>query len=506
MQDANGLLGSLQQLGVKFSTRNGRLCFQIPDGLPAKELSQLRTMIELLERTQFSTEFPLRPRAEGCMVPLIAVQRHTWNYYKQEPRLSVRICTAAVRVLGPLNTGLLRRSIDAVVQRHESLRTRFVAIDGIPQQHIDSVCQDHWDVVDLAGLPSDGLEAEVRHQTDQFVDEKVDLSTGPLFKAKLFRLSATEHVLILAAEHLISDGVSMEILDREIWTLYGHGGQGRASLLPALPVQFPDYAVWQHQTYGARLQKHYPYWQGRLRGAPNVQIPLDDGMADGSDANVAMVEIPFGDTLSNRLRDTARRERTLLALVVLTVYVIVMSRWCQQADVVVSFASDGRFLPELEGMTGFLAKVLYLRVEVNEAARLRDVLQQVSREFNAAYEHLDSDWIVPDVVPECATDLGFNWLTTYWKWARWSADQQRLVDDQVRIQPFPQKVSLQPTKFSPWFSDTATGVYVTVLYRTDRFRLSTIERFGQDLRSLANEFIQRPHSSVSAAMAAVHTP
>lgn len=166
----------------------------------------------------------------------------------------------------------------------------------------------------------------------------------------------------------------------------------------------------------------------------------------------------------------ARRERSLLALVVLTAYIAVMSRWCNKGDLVTGFISNGRYRPELENMIGFVANMLHLHVEVTEGDSFLDLLKRLNREIRSAYDHQDFDR-VPAFIPECATDLQFNWLPTHW--SQGFVCQHREADDKVRVQQFPFRV-IQPCKFTP-FSDTAAGINVTVLYGSDRFAPSTIE-------------------------------
>src|SRR6202000_2033096 len=114
----------------------------------------------------------------------------------------------------------------------------------------------------------------------QFADEPIDLSVGPVFEAALLRISVREHVLILLLDHIVSDAASWGILSKEIWTSYSQAAHGQSSLLPNLSVQFPDYAVWQQRTHGAWLRKHEAYWRGHLSGAPRIRMPRDEGLPE----------------------------------------------------------------------------------------------------------------------------------------------------------------------------------------------------------------------------------
>lgn len=491
------LLSSLHQRGVRLWVNNGELRFQAPRGvLSPVDLDGLRAhrkeIIELMNEVEASRDIPLQPRATGCPAPLTALQVRWRKWITQENGgLSQRICTA-MRVSGLLRVDLLRTSLEVVFRRHESLRTRIVLIDGVLAQIVDASCDLKLDVIDLSEVSPSTAESRVLRCSEEFSREKIDLSVGPLFAAKLFKLSVSEHVLILALDHMITDGVSNNIVCREIWTAYHQLVRGLAPSLPQLPVQFADYAVWQQRTYGAWLRRHELYWRRRLAGAPKIQIPIEDRLIEVKNPVGATLEIPFGDALSARLRIVARREGVLLPVVVLTIYLAAMSHWCNQRDLVLTFLSNARYRPELQGMVGFLANVLYLRVEVTDDDSLSTLLKRVNFEFHSAYEHQDFGW-VPDLVPECSTELHFNWLPPNWI--------STLIDDAqeghgaLRIQPFPLSLTW-PFKFIPWFSDSPAGVTVLVGYRPDIFERTTVERFGKSLVLFAEQLSGRPSARV----------
>jgi hypothetical protein len=377
------------------------------------------------------------------------------------------------------------------VHRHDALRTRIVVADGIPWQCIDPVRGDHLRIIDLTGVSSMNVEQEMKGLAQEFVDERTDLTVGPLFRGKLWKISALEHVLILTVDHIIADAASCAIIRRELWTLYHQLGKGRQSSLPQLPVQFADHAVWLQEVYSAWQRRYERYWKGRLIGSPHTKVPIDDGMADVQPHTVATLHFPFGKALTAKLRDMARYERTLLQIVVLAVYVATMSRWCNERDLVIRFVSHGRYgRPELENMVGLLTSVLHLRIEIAREDCFVDLLKRVSSEFASAHEHEDFNR-VPELIPECATELSFNWLPT--KWTRLDVDSEGKSKDALRIHPFPVRVGLpEEPKLLSLFSETAAGINMTVMYRPDLFSASTIRRFGHNLRSFAAEAVERP--------------
>ena len=498
MHNARDFLFSLHQRGIRLWADNGLLRFHAARGrLLPSELTRLRALkieiLELLEPSSPFAEFPLEQRLADCQVPLTAVQRRWLSYVIKQHTGLMRTSTVAMHILGQLDVGLLRNSIEAVIERHESLRTRFVTVDGIPRQHIDAACQWNFDAIDRVGTIG-----EVERLAKSFVEQDMNVSEGPLFKARLFELSDREFVLVMALDHMITDGISKALLSKEIRTLYDKGAAGRGLWLPQLTLQFADYAVWQQRNYGAWLRKHEAYWRERMAAASNVQIPADGDSSEVRHPVGAMARILLGDALSAELRNLARRERTLLSLVVLTIYLTVMSRWCGRPDLLLTFAINGRDRPELRNILGFFASFLHLRIDISDADSLCDVLKQVNLEFHAACDHQD---VAIDFIPEETTELSFNWLPI--DSLQPSLQYGPEGRDRLHFRPFPLR-AVSPCKFAPFFSDTEAGVTVTVLYRPDLISAGTIDRFGHDMRVFAEELVQRPLTRANSVLMTVN--
>lgn len=440
---------------------------------------------------------PFQRRPAGCLVPLTAFQLREWNgNLDRGRRLSYwRTCAVSVRILGPLDLGLLRNCIEAVAQRHESLRTRIVTVDDIPTQHIDAAVAP-FSTIDLTDHTPAGMTEEAARLAQELIDTEVGFSVGPLFEAKLLKLSEREHLLIVAVDHMVSDNMSSEIIRREIWSLYDHAARGQTFSLPPLSVQFADYAVWQDQNYKVWQQRHEGYWRAKLSGAQRARLPVGDVLQANHRAR-AMLAVPFGETLSTRLRELAWRERALLPLVIFTVYAAAMSRWCNQRDMVLAFASHGRQgRAQLANVVGRLTTRLWLRAELHAQDSFLYQLKRFGEELSSAYQHQDFDR-VPDFCSECTPEFTFNWVTR-----STPAPVLREVSDgkeQVRILPFPvrpfsNKVN-ETFKFLAMFSDTEDGIVMNLWYRSDLFAPSEMERFGRSIELLAKEFVARPLSS-----------
>lgn len=450
-------------------------------------------------------DIKLRRRATGCPIPLTPWQRRVWSaMIKRGTRLSDwTMYHASVRVLGPLKVSLLQECIELVIQRHESLRTRIVSVDGIHRQHIDHGGKYHLQTVDLERLAQGNIQTTAQGLIQDFADTDRDLSVRPPFEVKLVRLSSNEHLLLVALEHMFSDMVSIGILSRDIWTLYNQALEGRSPSLPPLPLQFADYSVWQELTCGTWRAEHEGYWKARLSGATSIQFPVGDGVSRGEDCSIRVVEFFLGKMLSVRLRDVARQEGTLLPLVILAVYVAVISRWCSQRDIVLTFVSHGRHChAELQDMIGLLLQRLFLRVELHEADTFRALLKKIVMECHAAHEHQDFNRL-GDLISGCPTDFCFNWMSG--KSVRPTADKQVSDENLLEVQPLHvERSQKKMDTLDIWHNltliprEAPTGLLLAVAYRSYLFTPSGINRFAGYFRLLAEEFAKNPLSSIAA--------
>jgi hypothetical protein len=455
-----------------------------------------------MERSE-PLHIPLRPRSADCLVPLLGMQRYLYDRTRKELLSRARVGEASVRIRGPLNVPLLRQSVDMVVQRHESLRTRIVVVDGIPRQQIDAPGEFDLEIIDVLERRPLDAEEQVKRFTEEFIGEGIDLAVGPLFAVRLLKLAEDDYLLLLGIDHIVTDGASCAIISYEIWTLYSQTARGLPFSLAQVPIQLADYAIWQERTYEAWRAKHESYWTARLTDAPQLELPFDANMCVATNRTWEMVDFSFGEAPSASLRDIAWKERTLLPLVVLTVVVAVMSRWCSQRDFVVACVSHGRHGPKLAQTTGFLAYSLPLRIELADGDTFLDLLKRVALEFSGACQHLDchrvSAW-VPG-----SSSLQFNWATT--SWSERSIRQAGAPGREVAIQRFP-IVRTRIRREVPAAArllqlivradrcSSSDGIRMDVWYGTDAFLRTTIERLLRNLRRFTAEFVSRPDAAV----------
>jgi amino acid adenylation domain-containing protein len=309
---------------------------------------------------------------------------------------------------GPLNRAALARALSEVVRRHEVLRTTFGVHLGQAVQVIAPPAPLPLPVIDLAGLPGAMLAGEEAGRRAAAAGRQpFDLGRGPLFRAALYRLGETDHLLFLSLHHIVSDGASLRILLGELLALYGAGVagvQGAPSPLPELPVQYADYAAWQRGWLaGPVLAAQLAYWREALAGAPPVlDLPTDRPRPAVEETAGARRPFTLPPDLARGLAAVGRRGGATRFMTLLAGFDALLARWAGTDDVVVGWPIAGRGRAEVEGIIGFLANVLVARVRIAEGASFAQLLGQVRATALDAYTHGDLPFevLVEDLRPE----------------------------------------------------------------------------------------------------------
>ncbi|HET7461389.1 MAG TPA: amino acid adenylation domain-containing protein, partial [Longimicrobium sp.] len=322
---------------------------------------------------------PIVPVERGGRLALSFAQQRLWFLEQLGELGSTYHIPMRLRLRGALDRAALARALERIVARHESLRTVFVRVDGEPEQRILPVEESGFRVVehDLRGEPH--AEAEVERLATREADAPFDLERGPLVRACLVRLADDDHLLLLTMHHVVSDEWSTGVFTRELSTLYTAFSQGHPDPLPALPVQYADYAAWQRQRVeGEVLDAQAAYWTRTLAGAPELlELPTDHARPARQDHAGATLHLELGRELTAGLTALGHRHGTTLYMTLLAGWATVLARISGQDDVVVGTPSANRVRPEVEELIGFFVNTLALRVDFSARPTVAELLAQV---------------------------------------------------------------------------------------------------------------------------------
>ncbi len=235
--------------------------------LPLRKLFEARTVaalaqeIETLRRDRSGVALPpIVPARRSNQAPLSFAQQRLWFLHKLDPDLTAYNMPVGYRIRGPFNIALFERALQAIIERHEILRSAIVEVAGEPVQQITPAVHLNVPVIDLTALPAEQVEREVVRYANEDAEQPYDLTTAPLMRAKILRLGGEEHVVLLNFHHIVCDGSSLAVFYRELAAIYESLAGGSEPVLPRLPVQYADFALWQQQAFR----------QGRFRAASGV--------------------------------------------------------------------------------------------------------------------------------------------------------------------------------------------------------------------------------------------
>ncbi len=345
------------------------------------------------------------PRRSGSgPAPLSFAQQRLWFLEQLSPGTPLHNMSRLIRLSGALDVAVLQRALDAIVTRHEALRSTIVATDGIPWQIVSAPSAVSLESRDLQRLAEPERETEVRRLVSEEARRPFDLTRGPLFRTLLLRLGAEEHLLLLSTHHIISDGWSREVLSKELTAFYEAFTTGDPAALPPLPIQYADYAVWQREwLQGERLDRELDYWRKQLQGAPAVlELPTDHPRPPVQSWRGARETLLLPSRLYEALRTLSQAEGVTLFTTVLAAFQVLLARYAGQDDIVVGSPIAGRTRTETEGLIGFFVNTLALRSDLSGDPTFGELLARVREVALGAFAHqnVPFEQVVEELQPE----------------------------------------------------------------------------------------------------------
>ncbi|MBD2816404.1 amino acid adenylation domain-containing protein, partial [Xenorhabdus sp. Flor] len=336
--------------------------------------------------------------------PLSFAQQRLWFLGQLDPAASLAYhIPVLLRLTGQLNQQALIVAFERLIVRHESLRTRFILIEGQPYQYINNPADSNV-ALSYQDLRSLAPEARTQHITDLSAIEAqtpFNFSQGPLLRAQLLQLADEAHMLLLTLHHIIADGWSIGVLEHELDVLYHAVLNDQDDPLPPLTIQYADYAVWQrdclqgsdfneNNLQATALPEQRDFWQKQLAGAPALlSLPTDRPRPPVQTYTGGQVPFHLDATLLASLKAVGQRHNTTLFMTILAAWSIVLARLSGQDDIVIGTPVANRPHSELEGLIGFFVNTLALRITLDDTASVTDLLTQVRERALAAYAHQD---------------------------------------------------------------------------------------------------------------------
>ena len=449
-------------------------------------------LVEALRDGRPTTTLPLerQPRNREPL-PLSSAQKRLWFLDQLESGSAFYNIPAALRLLGELDVLALEAALQRIVDRHESLRTRFTTLVDDPVQVVEAEVSLPLPEVDLSGLPEPFRRQESRRVAAVEAGRAFDLAKVPLLRWRLLRLAPRQNVLVLAMHHIVSDGWSVGILVREAAAHYRSLRGADSPPLAELAVQYGDFVHWQRQWLRSELvEEQLAYWRAKLAEVPVLELPTDRPRPSAQSYRGATRTVALPPVLPGAIGGLSRQNSVTRFMVLLAGLQILLSRHSGQFDLAVGSPVAGRSDRQTEELIGFFANTLVLRHKLRENRTFKELLTEVRELCLEAYAHQDVPFerLVEELQPE--RDLAHT----------------PLFQTAFALQPALPVLELQDLDVVQLEVDTGTAKFDLTLqvveseddlrgvweYRTDLFDGSTVERIGRHFGLLLEAAVADP--------------
>ncbi|MBX3301082.1 MAG: amino acid adenylation domain-containing protein [Nitrospira sp.] len=426
--------------------------------------------------------------------PLSYAQQRLWFLWQMEPENPFYNVPLVARLKGNLNIEALVKSFEALVQRHEILRTTYSAVDGQPRQIIASSWNGSVNIKDLGTLPEPLREAEAQRLANEETQRPFDLTHESALRVCLIRLEEQEYVLLITFHHSIDDAWSLGIVVRELKVLYEGYTIGKSSPLQPLPIQYADFAAWQRNWLeGGELDRQLSYWRRQLGvDHPLLELPTDRPRPAVQTYKGASYEFPFDADLVRLLNSFAQRYDITSYMVLLSAFKILLYRYTRQTDLRIGVLVANRTRPELEGLVGFFVNNVVMRTDLTGNPTVEEVLRQVKTVTldGQAHQDLPFERLVEELNPP--RSLAYHPLFQVVHNHNWLQNGGRLELEGVVIERYEYDHPI--AEFDLMLSTIETGEQLlpSFRYSTDLFNRETIERMSRHWMTVLRNMLASP--------------
>ena len=430
-------------------------------------------------------------------MPCSYAQQRLWFIDQWRPGIPAYNMSVAMRLIGALSVSALRAALDQLVSRHETLRTAFVLQEGEPFQHIALQAAVQMPLCDLSGRAPRQARSEALDLAREFAQQPFELAVAPLLRALLVRIEAQEHLLVLVMHHIVSDGWSMSVLFGDLSSLYRAQVEGSQLLLPDLPVQYADYALWQRERLKQnRLERELGYWRKRLEGLRNLELPTDRPRPHTPSYRGARQPVLIDAELGKALKRLGAAQQCTLYMTLLAAFQVLLYRYSDQSDFAVGSPIAGRNDHRLEGLIGFFVNTLVLRADVSADLSFVELLARVRESaLDAyAYQELPFEKLVEELKPR--RDPSRNPLVQV-MFALQNVPREELSLPGVRCSSVQLGTDTAKFDLTLTLSEESDGIGGHLEYATDLFDAKTIEQMVGHWRVLLEGIVGDPGQAIS---------
>uniref|UniRef100_UPI0035A65647 non-ribosomal peptide synthetase n=1 Tax=Pseudomonas putida TaxID=303 RepID=UPI0035A65647 len=423
-------------------------------------------------------------------------QQRQWFLWQWEPQSAAYNIPTALKFRGQLDTAALQRSFEALIARHETLRTTFKLEDTQAIQ----VLRDDLPFELLLDVQEQADEHAVRAWVECQAQQPFDLANGPLLRVGLLRLAHDEHVLAVTLHHIVSDGWSMPVMVEELVRLYEGYCLGKEVLLPTLPIQYADYAIWQRRWMEAGEQeRQLAFWKEQLGNEqPVLELHTDRPRPAVPGGAGACIGVSLSEELVETLKQYAQQQGVTLFMLLLASLQVLLHRYTGQADIRVGVPVANRNRVETERLIGFFVNTQVIRAEIGPDCSFNQLLVQVKQRVLGAQAHQDLPFeqLVEALQPERSLTHSPLFQVMYNHQTQVKGERHSLPGLEVEGVAWRNNTAQFDMKLDT--VEHEQGIEAALTYATELFDASTIESMAQHWRNLLQGIVSQPGQQVSA--------
>ena len=447
--------------------------------------------------TETASAEKMVPAAESAdfVMPASVSQKRFWLLEQMSPGNTALHIPIALRLNGPLNRPVLERALQAIVDRHEILRTRFELIDGEARQVIASEAVIRLQRIGVEQIPAEQYAERIKQEMDREVERPLDFLHAPLLRATLVELAPTENALMLTAHHIISDGWSNGVLVRELAAFYNAFLNDRPIDLPPLAIQYADYVVWQEEWLKTpEFQKQLDYWGETLGGElPVLDFPTDFPRQTGQATGAILESLLLPAALTDSLKRFCQEEGITLFMVFFSAYFALLHRYTGQNRLMIGTTAANRNKPELESLVGLFANLLVLLSDVPGEMAFRELLQRQRDQSLGNFANHEAPF--ERVLEQLQHQRGGRMnMQTHFLFQR--AFMQPATCGELTIQPLHSVSPGSTFELTFGIVERKEGIRLQMEYRTSLFQKATIRRFLQHFQGLLESAVAYPEAAL----------
>jgi len=437
-------------------------------------------------------------RKDRRSAPLSFAQQRLWFLNQLEPESFAYNTAIALRFDGALNLAALSMALDAIVERHEVLRTTYVVEESSdPIQRIGQPQAVELPIIDLTECPRSERDEQAQRIIADLAKRPFKLDRDLMLRARLLRLALEQHVFVVVIHHVASDGWSSGILWRELAAYYTAFSQGKSVSLAELPIQYADYAAWQREWLSGKvLASQLGYWKKQLQDLPTLQLPADRPRPAVQSYRGAQQPFKLSEELIQALKKLSRDEGVTLFMTLLAAFQALLSRYSGQEDICIGSPIANRQYVEIEGLIGFFVNTLVLRSDLSGKPTFRELLSKVKWTALQSYAHQDLPFekLVEELQPK--RNLGvsplFQVMFVFQNYPRNDFAVPGLAVSSMELHQDTAKFDL-----SLALTETTDGFEGRLEYSTDLFDPTTVARMIVHFQTLLEGIVANPEQRIS---------